>query len=48
MVHKRGSRGGQGGHKGLRGNDLKMQDSTTLNIHTYIHSEYIVAAFILR
>ena len=40
--------GGRGGHKGLRGNDLKMQDSTTLNIHTYIHSEYIGAAFILR
>ena len=40
--------GGQGGHKGLRGNDLRMQDSTTLNIHTYIHSEYIGAAFILR
>ena len=37
-----------GGHKGLRGNDLKMQHSTTLNIHTYIHSEYIGAAFILR
>ena len=37
-----------GGHKGLRGNDLRMQDSTTLNIHTYIHSEYIGAAFILR
>ena len=48
MVHKRGSRGARGGHKGLRGNDLRMQDSTTFNIHTYIHSEYIGAAFILR